>query len=450
MNAVTFPALNRKTCAERREHGVSLRHSVTRSAQGEWSPARHRRDPVDILQEQGLSRIAALLPIRYGRMRASPFAFMRGAAAVMAQDLAATPSIGLRVQSCGDCHLANFGAYASPEGQPVFDVNDFDETLPAPFEWDLKRLATSLAVAGRERGSSESACEELARAASLAYRRTMNRLAAMPPLEAWSTRIDLGAAIANIHKARVKASETRRLAATLKSDKSSFSLAERNGTKWRIRDKPPNVHHFPAHELAARAAFEGYAATLAPERRVLLDRYRLRDVAFKLVGVGSVGTFCAIGLFTDADGNPLVLQLKEAQASVLAPYAGPSLFENQGERVVKGQLMLQATADIFLGWTQPPGDRRHFYVRQLKDSRLAAVGEALESALPFYAGLCGQTLARGHARSGDAAAIAGYMGDGRVFDTAMGAFAMAYADQNRRDWQRFCTAIESGQIEARP
>ncbi len=448
MNVASFPALNHKTEAERRQHGVELRRAVARSDQAEWSPLAGRRDPVDILKEQGARRIATLLPLRYARMRPSPFAFLRGAAAVMAEDLASTPATGLRVQACGDCHLANFGAYASPEGLPVFDVNDFDETLPAPFEWDLKRLATSLVVAGREKGGGNDVCEGLAQAASQAYRRTMDRLAGLPPIDAWSTRIDLGAALAKIHKARVKASETKRLMATLKSGRSGFGLIEQAGTTWRIRDKPPTVHHFAAHELATRAAFEGYAATLAPERRILLDRYRLRDVAFKVVGVGSVGTFCAIGLFTDADGHPLVLQLKEAQESVLARHAGPSAFVNQGQRVVAGQRLLQATSDIFLGWTQPPGDPRYFYVRQMKDSRLAAVGESIESALPFYAELCGRTLARGHARSGDAAAIAGYLGDGHVFDNAIAGFAMAYADQTRRDWERFCAAIDAGEIEA--
>jgi len=449
MNAEAFPALNRKTEAERRQHGVELRRAHARSDQADWSPPLHRRDPMDVLQEQGANRILALLPLRYARMQSSAFTFLRGAAAVMAEDLGRMPATGLRVQACGDCHLANFGAYASPEGLPVFDVNDFDETLPAPFEWDLKRLATSLVVAGREKGGSDSACEDLARSASQAYRRTMERLAGLPPIDAWSTRIDLGAALAKIHKARVKASETKRLMATLKSGKSSFNLIEHSNGVWRIREKPPTVYHFAAHELATRAAFEGYAATLAPGRRILLDHYRLRDVAFKVVGVGSVGTFCAIGLFTDADGNPLILQLKEAQESVLARHAGPSAFANQGQRVVVGQRLLQATSDIFLGWTQPPDDPRHFYVRQLKDSRLAAVGESIESALPFYAELCGRTLARGHARSGDAAAIAGYAGEGRVLDNAIAGFAMAYADQTRRDWERFCAAIDAGHIEAK-
>ncbi|MEJ1976473.1 MAG: DUF2252 domain-containing protein [Acetobacteraceae bacterium] len=394
-------ATARLTAADRRAAGVALRKVVPRSGQGDWSPSTARRDPVAILQAQSLSRIPHLVPVRYARMRPTPFTFLRGAAAVMAEDLANTPSAGLRVQSCGDCHLANFGSYASPEGQPVFDINDFDETLPAPFEWDLKRLATSLILAGIDRKMAASATHALAEQAALAYGRAMNHLAGLAPLAAWSSQIDLAASIASIAKARIRSAETRRLEAVLKNEKTAFGLVVHEGSGWRIRDKPPLIHHLAAHELPTRAWLEGYAATLPPERRVLLERYRLRDVAFKVVGVGSVGTFCAIGLFTDADGYPLLLQIKEAQDSVLAPYAGPSVFTSQGERVVVGQRMLQATSDIFLGWTKPPGQDRQFYVRRLKDSRLAAVGEMMESSMGFYAELCGRTLARAHARSGD-------------------------------------------------
>jgi uncharacterized protein (DUF2252 family) len=438
----------RRTVAERRHAGADLRKDVPRSAQADWTPPPNRDDPVALLQAQGRTRIAALLPTRYARMRPSPFTFLRGAAAVMAEDLASTVASGLRVQSCGDCHLANFGAYASPDGLPVFDVNDFDETLPAPFEWDLKRLATSLVLAGRDRKMPEGACEDLAFMVAHAYGRAMNQLAAMAPIASWSSRIDLGSAIAAVAKSRIRTQENRRLDAALKGSKAGYGLVVQDGGSWRIREKLPLVHHFPAHELPTRALFETYAATLAPERRVLLDRYKLRDVAFKVVGIGSVGTFCAIGLFTDADGNPLMLQIKQAQDSVLAPYAGPSAFANQGERVVVGQRMLQATTDIFLGWTQPHTDGRQFYVRRLKDSRLAAVGETMESALGFYADLCGRTLARAHARTGDAAAIAGYAGTGPSFAKAIADFGIAYAKQTTRDWRQFCAAITSGQIEA--
>ncbi len=437
-----------QTVAERRALGVALRKNVPRSAQSEWTPPPHRRNPVSILQAQGESRIAALLPVRYQRMRPSPFTFLRGAAAVMAEDLAVTPNTGLRVQACGDCHLANFGAYASPEGVAVFDVNDFDETLPAPFEWDVKRLATSLVLAGRDRKLPDGACTELAFMAAHAYAGAMQKLAAMPPLAAWSSRVDLHSALAAVAKSRVRTAENQRLEKAVMGSKAAYGLAVREGGIWRIRDKPPQVRHISEHEDKVWALFTGYTTTLSPERRILMDRYKLRDVAFKVVGIGSVGTFCAIGLFTDADGHPLMLQIKQAQDSVLAPFAGASAFTNQGERVVVGQRMLQATSDIFLGWTQPEADGRHFYVRVLKDSRLAAIGTTMESALGFYADLCGRTLARAHARTADSAAIAGYAGAGPGFAKTITGFAVAYAKQVTRDWRQFCAAIDGGVIEA--
>jgi uncharacterized protein (DUF2252 family) len=396
-----------QTIAQRREFGASLRKDVPRGQQAEWSPAADRADPVAILQAQGVSRVQRLLPVRYQRMRPSPFSFLRGAAAVMAADLTHMPATGLQVQACGDCHLANFGAFASPEGVPLFDVNDFDETLPAPFEWDIKRLATSLVLAGRDRKMPDSACNELAFTAAQAYAGALQKLAMMAPLAAWSSRIDLASCVAAVAKSRVRAEENRRLERALNGSKSAYGLAVQEGGVWRIRDKPPQVFHVPEQADTVRALFDGYTASLAPERRVLMDRYTLRDVAFKVVGIGSVGTFCAIGLFTDADGHPLMLQLKQAQDSVLAPFAGASLFANQGERVVVGQRMLQAATDIFLGWTQPAADGRQFYVRVLKDARLAAIGTTMEAALGFYADLCGRTLA-------GACAVGGCGGDCRV------------------------------------
>ncbi len=421
---------------------------MPRSGHAQWSPPADRADPVQTLIDQGASRIPSLLPVRYARMRADPFAFLRGAAAIMAADLAAMPASGLRVQACGDCHLANFGAFASPEGLPVFDVNDFDETLPAPFEWDLKRLATSLAVAGRVASLSERACRKLARAAAGAYRRHIGNLATLPPVDAWGTRIDLSAAIDGIGDARIRGRIERRLEKLVASGSAQFGLVEQTRTGWRIRDKLPFVHHLEAHQLPARRAFESYAASLQEDRRVLLARYKLADVAFKVVGVGSVGTFCAIGLLVSQGGAPLLLQIKQAQESVLAPHAGASDYKNQGERVVTGQRMMQAATDVFLGWTQRPLGGRDFYVRRLKDSRLAQVGAMIQEALPFYAVLCGVTLARAHARAGDAAAIAGYLGQGAVFDEAVGEFAMAYAEQTERDWRGFLEAISAGQIVA--
>jgi uncharacterized protein (DUF2252 family) len=437
-----------ETVEKRHQVGLEWRQQVPLAAQAGWQPPANRRDPVEILVEQGKTRIEELLPVRYARMKTDPFAFLRGAAAVMAGDLGALPATGLRVQSCGDCHLANFGAYASPEGTPVFDINDFDETLPAPFEWDVKRLATSLVVADRVAHMPEDDCRHLARLAARDYRRHMARLARLPPLDAWGARVDLAGAIDDIDSAKIRHSLEKRLSGILQSAKAHFGLVEKHAGAWRIKEKPPLVHHLSRHDLHARKAFASYAETLQEDRRVLLQRYKLHDVAFKVVGVGSVGTFCAIGLLMSGDEAPLLLQIKEAQESVLAPFAGASDYPNHGQRVVVGQRMLQAATDIFLGWTEVPVDGRYFYVRRLKDSRLADVGARLEAALPFYAALCGRTLARAHARAGDAATISGYIGEGSEFDKAIAEFAMAYADQTERDWHVLLDAIKAGQISA--
>lgn len=435
---------------QRREAGRECRRKVPLKALAEWQPSHGRRDPVDILIEQGRTRIPELLPLRYRRMKPNAFTFLRGAAAVMAADLGAMPATGLRVQSGGDSHLDNFGAYELPEGTPVFDINDFDETLPAPFEWDVKRLAASLAVRGRIGKLAEQECRELARLAARNYRRSMARLAQMPPLEAWSIRIDLAGAIAEAETGNVRHDLRDRLHAIVKSNKEHFDLVERHAAGLRIKEKDRSVLRLSAEELheTARQAFASYAETLAEERQILLQRYELRDVAFKVVGVGSVATFCAIALLVSDDGAPLLLQIKEAQESVLASYAGPSRYPIHGERVVVGQRMLQAAADIFLGWTKVPIDGRLFYVRRLKDYQLASVGHRLEAALPFYAALCGRTLARAHARSGDAVAISAYIGEGNDFDKAITDFATAYAGQTERDWHIFIDAIKAGRISA--
>ena len=437
-----------RTLEERRKVGLSMRQRVPRSAQAEWSPPANRADPVAILIEQGKNRIQELLPVRYARMKADPFAFLRGAAAIMAKDLERTPSTGIRVQACGDAHLANFGTYATPEGTPVFDINDFDETLPAPFEWDVKRLAASLVMAGRAAQSSKKECVTLARSAARAYREHIAELAPLPPLVAWSRRVDLAQAIAEIDLAKLRDKLKVRLAKVLQSGAKQFGLVVERDGAFRIREKLPLVRHLDKHELRARKALSSYAGTLQEDRRVLLQRYTLRDVGFKAVGVGSVGTFCAIALLVSGDSAPLLLQIKEAQQSVLAPFAGASEYVNHGQRVVVGQRMLQAATDVFLGWTQTPIQERHFYVRRLKDSRLADIGTRLEVALPFYAGLCGRTLARAHARAGDAAVLAGYMGSGTAFDEAIAEFAVSYADQTDRDWNAFLAAIKAGRIVA--
>ena len=433
---------------ERRARGVEWRKQVPFAAQAEWKPPANRADPVEVLIEQGKSRIQELLPVRYARMKADPFAFLRGAAAIMAADLAAGPSTGLRVQVCGDCHLANFGAYATPEGMQVFDVNDFDETLPAPFEWDVKRLAASLAVAGRVAKYSDRECRLLARIAAKAYRRRLGELALLSPLAAWSSHIDLAAAIAGVDQNKIRHKIEKRREVILRGAAEHYGLVERKNGDWRIREKPPLVHHLKHRELHAHEAFASYAETLAEDRRILLQRYQRRDIAFKTVGVGSVGTFCAIGLFVADDGAPLLLQIKEAQPSVLAPFAGASSYGNHGERVVVGQRMMQAATDVFLGWTRSPVNGRYFYVRRLKDGRLANISAMLEEALSFYAKLCGRTLARAHARSGDAVALSSYMGEDSEFDKAIAEFAMAYANQTEHDWRALLEAIKAGRINA--
>ena len=433
---------------ERRAKGAEWRRQVPLSAQAEWKVPANRADPIEVLIEQGKNRIAELLPVRYARMKTDPFAFLRGAAAIMAADLASGPSTGLRVEVCGDCHLANFGAYATPEGTPVFDVNDFDETLPAPFEWDVKRLAASLAVAGRVAKMPGRECRQLARTAAKGYRRHLGELALLSPLAAWSSRIDLAGAIADVGANKIRHKIEQRREAVLRGAAEHYGLVERKNGDWKIKDKPPLVRHLSHHELHAHQAFNSYAETLQEDRRVLVQRYHRRDVAFKTVGVGSVGTFCAVGLFVADDGSPLLLQIKEAQESVLAPFAGASDYANHGERVVVGQRMMQAATDVFLGWTQSQVNGRYFYVRRLKDSRLANVGVILEEALPFYADLCGRTLARAHTRAGDAVALSGYLGEDSEFDKAIAEFAMAYADQTERDWRALLDAIKAGRISA--
>ncbi len=444
------------TARERRQAGQNLRRLVPRGQHATWNPPTDRRDPLQILAESSRHRISSLVPLRYGRMQPSAFAFLRGSAAIMAADLASTPTSGIWVQSCGDCHHANFGTYAAADGAPVFDVNDFDETSPAPFEWDLKRLATSFAVDSRGRGLPERTVRHISRGAVAAYRQHMAELTQLDPRSAWRSQIDVTGVLQSIPDAKLRQRELKRLRIAVEAHRSGYrKLLERRKSGWRVKPHPPLTQplcglHDNTHELVARTAFEAYKLNQPEERGILLDRYRLTDVAFKVVGVGSVGTFCAIGLFTTRDDATLLLQLKEAQQSVLAPYTAPSVYANQGQRVVTGQRIMQAAPDTFLGWTQENGHDQYCYVRELKDSRLANIGATLaDAALPYYATLCGKTLARAHARSGDAARISGYMGSGEAFDTAVAEFSLAYAGQVENDWRLFVEAIKSGAIEAR-
>jgi uncharacterized protein (DUF2252 family) len=408
-----------------------VRRLLPRGVHGQWAPPPDRADPVAILQAQGRSRIAELLPTRYARMRASAFAFYRGAAAVMAADLAQRPNTDLRVQLCGDAHIANFGSFPSPEGRPLFDV---------------KRLAASLVVAGGDAGLDHAACRALAARAARHYRRHVAKLARLSPFETWHSRIDLADAVEALDDSSLRHRVKRRLRAALGAVDDHYNLVSQGAGAPRIRDHG-TTEHIDRFRPAMEAVFEAYRTAAPPHLAALFRHYRLADAAFKVVGVGSVGTFCALGLFVSADGDELLLQAKEAQESVLAAGAGPSEFTRQGERVVVGQRLMQAEPDIFLGFPPDLVEGRCFYVRRLKDSRMATVGAEIEAdALPFSASLCGRTLARAHARGGDAATLAGYMGDGDSFDSAIADFAVAYAAQSVADWQQFCRALDNGRL----
>lgn len=451
--------------SERAAAGRAARSGAPRSSHGVWRAGEDRGDPIAILERQAESRVPELVPIRYGRMAASPFAFYRGAAAVMAADLARTPDSGLWVQACGDAHLSNFGVYAAPDRHLVFDLNDFDESLPGPWEWDVKRLAASFAIAGRERGFKRKQRFAATRAVARSYRDSMRAFASQRNLEVWYARLDVEAAMAEVEAEDPKSVERLRKGVAKARAKDSLRALERltetvDG-EVRFRSEPPLL--VPGEELVqaagavdVRGALEGvlraYRSSLQPDRQRLLDGYRFRQIARKVVGVGSVGTRAWVVLMTGADdGDPLFLQAKEAQASVLEPYAGASRYRNHGRRVVEGQRLMQAASDIFLGWCPAVGleGRRDFYVRQLWDWKRSADVERLSpQGLNVYARICGWTLARAHARSGDRVAIAAYLGAGESFDTALATFAEAYADQNERDHAALVGAIESGRLAA--
>ena len=458
------PGQSLQSPAERAAAGKAARGEAPRSSHAEWAPAGERPDPVGLLEGQATSRVGELVPLRYGRMLVSPFTFYRGAAAVMAADLAKTPRSGFDVQLCGDAHLSNFGAYASPERELVFDVNDFDETLPGPWEWDVMRLAASFSVAGRERGFKRR--ERLAIVAAMAaeYRGAMRRMAGLGNLEVWYTKMDVGAIAAGWEAAAGKkevATFRRNLRKTRAKDRmrALSKLTREVDGELRIVSEPPLI--VPLDELveedagvdaAVREIIADYRETLPEDRRVLLDGYRFVDAALKVVGVGSVGTRAFVVLMLGrGGGDPLFLQAKEAQRSVLEPHAAPSAFENQGERVVQGQRLTQAASDILLGWVKAKGidgRQRDFYVRQLWDQKGSAKVEGMgPGALTAYAQICGTTLAHAHARSGDRIAIGAYLGKSDTFDTAMATFAESYADQNESDYAALKAAAGEGRIE---
>jgi uncharacterized protein (DUF2252 family) len=453
---------------ERAAAGKAARSRAPRSAIGEWEPAGDRADPVAILEGQARDRVPELLPIRYGRMAVSPFTFFRGAAAVMAADLAPAPTSGLTVQACGDAHLSNFGAFAAPDRSLVFDLNDFDETLPAPWEWDVQRLVASFEIAARGSGFKSKERRASVVAAAREYREAMRRFAAMRNLEVWYARLDVERIMSEIRSLgakTVKRAEKGIAKARAKDSLRALNrLTEGAGDELRIVSRPPLI--VPVEELLPdagqrqevedriRSVLERYAESLKGDRRRLLAEYRFRHLAHKVVGVGSVGTRSWILLMTGRDdADPLFLQAKEASHSVLEPYAGNSRFRNHGRRVVEGQWLMQAASDSFLGWcttTDDDGMRRDFYVRQLWDGKGSIDVEAMPpSALEGYARMCGWTLARAHARSGDSVAIGAYLGSGGRFDDAMTEFASRYADQNERDHAALRAAIESGRLEAK-
>jgi uncharacterized protein (DUF2252 family) len=432
--------------AERYAHGKRLRKKVAREKHADlYGPA--NRDAIAILAGTDRTRLPSLIPVRYQRMLANPFAFLRGAAAVMAEDLRHQPAVGIPVQACGDCHLMNFGAFATPEQNIVFDINDFDETLAGvDFTVDLKRLAASVAVAALAANLSKKQARAIAAATAEAYRIHMRSLAKLSPLETWHSMVELAREINRIDHGGLRR-ELQGILAKARdqlADDDNFPHLVK-GKQARIEDRPPLIYHFTAkgdarHHLDAKRALSAYETRLAPDRLCLVDRYRFKDVAFKVVGVGSVGTFCAIGLYMCGDGTPLFLQIKEAGKSVLERL-GPKFNGHQGQRVVEGQHIMQAATDIFLGWTEDAASRRQFYVRQLKNRRLGSISALVEGeALASYARLCGRTLARAHARSADPAVIAGYMGKRGVLDDALASFAMAYAVRTQDDYEQLVKA----------
>jgi uncharacterized protein (DUF2252 family) len=455
---------------ERRARGKNARTQTPLSAHAGWEAAPGRPDPVALLEEQDATREQDLVPVRHGRMMVSPFTFYRGAARIMAADLKDTPRAGLDAQLCGDAHLSNFGAFGSPERQLLFDVNDFDETLPGPFEYDVKRMAASFTIAARNNGFTKADRRAATLTSVRAYREAMAGFAKMTTLEVWYSHLALDAITAAVRgaaktkkevKVAKRAEKTVKKARTRDSLQALSKLGELVDGRYRIVSQPPIV--VPARDLAAtyglspaeaeravREQFRGYRATLEDDRRHLLERFQFLDLARKVVGVGSVGTRAFIVLLEGRDQqDPLFLQVKEATTSVLEDHLPKSRYKHHGERVVRGQRMMQAASDIFLGWTEGADATRHFYWRQLRDMKGSAEIEAMSpSGLATYANLCAWTLARAHARSGDPVAIAEYLGASDTFDRSITDFSERYADQNERDYQEFVSAIRSGRLSA--
>jgi len=449
------------TPAERKARGKALRKNVPRKSQAQWSPPDDRADPVTLITEQDNGRLQWLVPIRHYRMSESAFAFYRGAAKIMAADLAGTPRTGLFAQLGGDAHLSNFGSFASPERTQIFDFNDFDETLPGPWEWDLKRLVASFVIAGRENGFDHDDISDMTTNAASGYQQAMARFASSTTLDVWYAHVTLQ----QITDALPKKKERKAAAKSSSKARSKGSLhalsklSEKVDGSLQIKSQPPllvPLRDMPANErpddLKANVedSLVRYRESVGDDLKLLLDRYHIADVALKVVGVGSVGTRCMIVLFEGNDeADPLFLQIKEATDSVLEGHLPKSVYSQHGQRVVEGQHLMQTTSDIFLGWTES-GDGHQFYWRQLYDMKGSAdVAKMGRKQLRRYASLCGWTLAHAHARSGDPIEISGYIGSGSVFPDALTSFAFAYADQNESDYKRFMHAIKSGRISAK-
>jgi uncharacterized protein (DUF2252 family) len=440
---------------DRAAAGKALRGKVPRELLGEWKDGKGRPNPIDLLRKSDAGRLKELVPIKYGRMLQSPFAFYRGAAGVMASDLARTPHTTLQVQACGDCHLMNFGGFATPERNIIFDINDFDETSPAPWEWDVKRLVASIVLAARSIGLSDSQGRDSATRAARSYREHMRKFSRMDPLRVWYANVGPEDIIQLSPKAVQKRIRKRieKAANGSGSELDYPKLAGAVGGQIRITDQPPLIFHpevtrAPEAKALLDRVFRDYRATLADDRRMLFDRYRLVDAAIKVVGVGSVGRRCWIALFMSEANDPLFLQVKEAAQSVLEPYAGKSAYGHHGQRVVMGQRLMQPASDIFLGWVTAPNGRQ-FYVRQLRDAKMKPLVETFDAeVLGVYAMLCGWVLARAHSKVCNASStISGYLGSSSdAFDEAMGKFAVAYADQAERDHAALKSAVKKGKI----
>jgi uncharacterized protein (DUF2252 family) len=454
------PSLPYLSAEARATQGKSLRNKTPRSAHAQWHASKNRPDPVETLSASNAGRIEHLVPIRFGRMAQSPFAFYRGAAAIMASDLANTPTSGLYVQACGDAHLMNFGGFATPERNIVFDINDLDETLPAPFEWDIKRLAASVVIAAKHIELQTSEAAGLVIDLVREYRENMSGYAQMRALDVWYDKIDLQNYTHRSTDPEVLRQARKRVAQRIEIEKRKShpdimypKLVTHDGGAPKIKDEPPLIFHtsellMPGPQFDYAGVIEAYRQTLPEHVRILFNRFHYCDLALKVVGVGSVGTMCGVALFMAGEKDPLFLQVKEAKQSVLEPYAGKSAYANQGQRVVHGQRLIQTASDVFLGWTRGINGR-DFYIRQLRDLKLSAIIEDWDiETLRLYVKMCGHALARAHARSGDPAMIAGYLGTSKTFDQSIGEFALQYAEQNSMDYLAFLEAIDQGKIQA--